>query len=246
MVMTDERLDPRRDRMMAAFCGDLSKDEEQAFLRSLEEDDEIRAEWEELLEVRSFLHQARAEESPGGFAFEMPPEEAKPVVWKRPRRSAWSLPSLFRSPVAGFALGAAAVVILLVAGLRIDHTGRGLLVHFGGAEPARTTAEGDFVTRAEVSSALADFGQAVDAQLIDYQTRSRGEMIYAMREMNNYLTRRQENENLLLNQRFQNVIDDLFQGGDRLVVEPKDGSSKQSVVPVSQQGTDPAEDLRHE
>ena len=68
--MSNKPIDPRYDKLIAALYGELSPEEERAFLAELETDSALKAEWEALNETRAFVAAARTEEN----AFEYAPE----------------------------------------------------------------------------------------------------------------------------------------------------------------------------
>ena len=65
--MTNEPLNPRQDKLIAALYGELSPEEEKEFFTLLENDTELKREWTELNETRQFISNARSEET--GFDF---------------------------------------------------------------------------------------------------------------------------------------------------------------------------------
>jgi len=133
----DSELDPVRDRMIAALYGELPPEEEEEFLTRLASDPALRAEWDELQQARGFLQEADATEPDPGFVFELPAAARGGAAphGVRERLRAWRLGLLMR-PAAGFAFAAAAALILMIAGLRIDRVQGGLALHFGPASPA--------------------------------------------------------------------------------------------------------------
>ena len=124
--MNDQSLDPKRQAMIAALYGELDAEELAKFETLLNQDDALRAEWEELRETRALLETATVNEpayTPEFVFVDRSQREAKPK-----RRLAW-LPSW--SPAWGFASVAACLAILMGAGLRMDHVDNGLLLRFG-------------------------------------------------------------------------------------------------------------------
>ncbi len=140
--MTADALDPRRDRMIAALYGELSAEEERAFHEALATDAGLRAEWEELTAARGFLQESRVEEKAPAFSFLLPVDSSSDralqshgvTVREEERRfetrraGSWAA---LRLPIASFALGAAALLVLMLAGLRIDRENGALVVRFG-------------------------------------------------------------------------------------------------------------------
>jgi len=127
--MTDRPIDAWRDTMVAALYGELSDDEMRDFERLLEQHDELRHDWQELLEARAGLQRLEREDEAPSFSFQSPrvdaPEEPRTEVvplWR------WAVAS-----AAGFAAAASIFLVLLAAGLRVDRTPGGVLVRFGGS-----------------------------------------------------------------------------------------------------------------
>jgi hypothetical protein len=160
--MTDRPIDSWRDTMVAALYGELSDDEMREFEALLEQHDELRHDWQELLQVRAGLQRLAREDEEPSFAFRLPPaqataEQASKVVplWR------WAVAS-----AAGFAAAASIFLVLLTAGLRVDRTAGGVLVRFGGTAGEATAVSQavddsaawvgqETITRAEFA-ALAD------------------------------------------------------------------------------------------
>jgi hypothetical protein len=130
--MTADSLDPRRDKLVAALYGELSAEEEQAFRAMLAADEALRAEWEELTEARAFLQEARSEEQAPQFVFLSPldldPAKSARGRVLRPHAGFWAAA---RRPALGFALGAAALLVLVLSGLRADRQDGALVLRFG-------------------------------------------------------------------------------------------------------------------
>jgi hypothetical protein len=126
--MSDERLDPRIDTMMAALYGELSESEERAFRRLLETDPALRAEWDELQGSRSLLAGWKVEETVPSFVLVGDP--VAPPARKRAAAAAagagwWSrLTEAVRgfgaTPAWGLATVGAAVAAFLIADARVD------------------------------------------------------------------------------------------------------------------------------
>lgn len=141
--MTPESLDPKHEKMIAALYGELSEDEEREFMASLSTDEALRAQWEELQAVRSFLKRAEVQDPTPSFVY-VPPSEplerfaaGNDAAGNAHRRPWARLRGLLRSPATGFALATTALVILLLAGLRVDRMADGVVVRFGPPpEPA--------------------------------------------------------------------------------------------------------------
>lgn len=124
--MNETPLDPQREKMIAALYGELPPDEMEAFLATLEGDEDLKLEWHELQGTRTLLQQADQDTATPQFRFLMPLEEkseARPL-WPRLRR-------LVLSPAAGFAAVAFALLVLMGAGLRVDSREGALVLQFG-------------------------------------------------------------------------------------------------------------------
>jgi len=157
--MTDRPLDSWRDTMIAALYGELPEDEMRQFEETLDRDDDLRREWDELRGARASLQQLTHEESEPEFTFRLPP--AQPLVGPDsnvvPFRR-WPMAS-----AAGFAAAASIFLVLLVVGLRVDRTPGCVLVRFGSpaadtgvtVEAAGVMGGQEYPTRAEFA-ALAD------------------------------------------------------------------------------------------
>ncbi|MFH1143955.1 MAG: hypothetical protein V1774_05375 [Candidatus Eisenbacteria bacterium] len=132
--MTANSPDPRREMLVAALYGELPAAEEQVFRAMLAEDEQLRADWEELSEARSFLQSEKAEEQAPAFVFLRPPEArshpAAIATSGRRRRGGWAM---LRMPTLGFAFEAAALLVLMLAGLRVDRQEGALVMRFGSA-----------------------------------------------------------------------------------------------------------------
>lgn len=200
--MTDHSLtDREREMLVAALYGELPAEEMEALGRLLAEDEILRAEFEDLQAGRAFLQQAEAGDPAPAWNPAVPG-----VAWIDRIRHWW------RRPAFAFALATASLVVLLFAGLRIDRTGDGILIHFqttppevaelgtgglpimtaGFEEPAREQNElSRPVTQAELAACAYDIIQATRAQLAKQEQRQRGEMIYVMRNMYDEVDARQ-------------------------------------------------------
>jgi len=201
--MTDQEinreLDVWRDRMVAALYGELPPEEEEEFLTQLAHDPVLRAEWDELQESRGFLRAAEQEaaDTDPGFVFQLPAAAGAgdAAGRKRERARGWWV-SLLARPAAGFALAAAAAVILMFAGLRIDRVSGGLAVHFGPAAPTvpalaglepEATSAGDPdlnapVTRGELVAFAQQLVSATETRLEQQQDRYLGQTVYLLRD----------------------------------------------------------------
>jgi hypothetical protein len=133
--MNEKSKDRLRELMVAALYGEIGDEERAELEKRIEGDDELRAEWEELLETRSMLgvldegREVLGAPDIGQIeAMALGTGTDDPRFWSRSRRSTVLAAS------SGFALAASLFVCLLVVGLRIDTSGPGLRVSFGGDE----------------------------------------------------------------------------------------------------------------
>lgn len=187
--MTDRPIDSWRDTMVAALYGELSDEEMREFEALLEQHEELRQDWHELLEARAGLQRLAREDEAPSFSFRMPPdpgqEEAANIVplWR------WAVAS-----AAGFAAAASIFLVLLVAGLRVDRTPGGVLVRFGGVggeasaasravDPSAAPVAQETMTRAEFSAFANALIGATEARLDELERRqvsSQAEVAWAL------------------------------------------------------------------
>jgi hypothetical protein len=200
--MTDRPLDRWRDLMVAALYDELEPDERHELDQAIAADQELQRDWQELVEARQLVAALDADRGPGAGApwIEGP---AQPAIRRGAGRPlAW----LGLAAAAGFILGAGLLAAMLVAGLRVDRTTAGLLVHFGGGSrpaqlvepewsPAAALAAADRqrqLTRAE----LAAFAQAVlettDARLDELERRQTDAQVMLTRALYESLARSQQ------------------------------------------------------
>jgi hypothetical protein len=144
--MSEHGLDPRIQKLMASLYGELSEEEEREFQALLAEDDALRAEWEELNDARVFLKAWDAAEPAQGFVF-VEPQPRGPVRARRAPggRFGWGrrLADLLPPPAWGFAGATAALVVLILAGFRVDRVDNGVAFRFGSpAQESRTADAG--------------------------------------------------------------------------------------------------------
>jgi hypothetical protein len=149
--------------MVAALYGELSDDEMREFEAQLERDEELRQDWQELLEARAGLQRLAREEEATSFSFTMPPEQASAgqsgnvvPLWR------WAVAS-----AAGFTAAASIFLVLIVAGLRVDRTQDGVLVRFGGTASdtaaASQTVDGFAAQGGQQTLTRAEFAAFADA-----------------------------------------------------------------------------------
>ena len=206
-----EDLAALRATMVAALYGELSEPERRALLERVTADPALRAEWEELQEAQSLLRRAEVAEPVPDFVFLAPTPsatKARPRAW-----GGWRLPAL------GFAAAAAALLALMVGGLRVDRMDHGLALQWGPSpvpapagttmagiplEPAAsgTTAEAQpaapvqrsYLTRNELVAYTQELVRVMGSDLTDYDRRRSGETVYMIREAFDELARRQQQD----------------------------------------------------
>lgn len=215
--MTNQPLDSRHEQLIAALYGELSADEEKAFFALLETDAALKREWDELNETKNFMSAARGEETEHefelaiaaeGFTFDasavedITPERyfTQPASSAPPRekRSGWlAWLDLLRTPAMGFAAVAAALVIMVLSGLRVDSIDGGMLVHFGplptttempvGAMPGTSLTPGsmqfassDYVTHEELMNYSQSLMNMTEARMISQQDQQQQNLIRSM------------------------------------------------------------------
>lgn len=157
-MMSEETLDPRRQKLVAALYGELSDEEELEFQALLAEDPGLREDWEELRQTRSLLAGWTPEQTSLGF--EITAREAAlrgPVVgkgssspgfWTRIRRG-WT------PPAWGFAGATATLVILILVGFRVDWVENGVMFRFGqGPETSSVSDPGAGISEARDQEGL--------------------------------------------------------------------------------------------
>lgn len=200
--MTDHHLtDRERELLIAALYGELPPEEMKSFRRLIAEDEDLRAEWEDLQASRAFLQAAEASD---------PLPAWEPIA----PRSAWidRMHAWWRRPAFAFALTTASLAVLLFAGLRVDRTADGLLIHFQTTPsetaqidpsavpimearletPAANQNNLDRpVTQAELAACAYDIFQVTRAMITEQERNQRGEMIHMISNLYDELDTRQ-------------------------------------------------------
>ena len=183
--MTEDRpLDPLRERMISALYGELTTEEMKRFEESLEENEELRTEWDELRGTRNFLSVAGSEEDDVEFSFTLPVDLSP----GEEQESGRLLPGPWRrwfSMAAGFSAAAAIFAVLLLSGLRVDRTAHGWFVGFSGAPEQQAglqPAGNDVVmTRDDFALFARELVQATDQRLTVMEERRSGEQAVLVR-----------------------------------------------------------------
>ena len=139
--MSQDAMDPRKEKLIAALYGELSPEDEREFEAMLAEDGELRSEFEELQGTRTFLKQWELPDAAPNFVFmdeklESAGREGQ-GFWARLKRGL-SAPI----PSWGFAGATMALAVLILTGFRVDWVNHGVVFRFG-SEPA-TVATTEF------------------------------------------------------------------------------------------------------
>jgi hypothetical protein len=199
--MNETPLDRKRERMVAALYDELSPEERREFESWLEDDPQLRADWEELQAARGFLGSAAAADAVPEMAFPVIPEVAEGAAYRpfdraRARSSGRGLWTLLRSPAIGFALGAATLAVLLLAGLRVDRVPQGLVLRFSSGDtqdPAGAAREpAPYITQDQFASFAQELIRTTESRLSNQAQQQNGEMVYFVRGLYDALAERQD------------------------------------------------------
>jgi hypothetical protein len=129
--MNEQPMDPRAERLIALLYGELPQAEETALRREIEMDPALKAQWEELVGTRSLLGGWEISEPAPGFVFVGQGEaKSNPV---RALRRGWR-EMLQKAAVRaswGFAVAAAAVLLLALGHFRVEKVNGGLAFRVG-------------------------------------------------------------------------------------------------------------------
>jgi len=241
MARPDDRNDLRAE-MVAALYGELGESERQALMERVAADPALRAEWEELEQARSLLRRAEVAEPVPDFVFLAPAPVAAPAA-RTIRTRAWGG---WRLPALGFAMAAAALLALMVGGLRVDRMDHGLALRWGPAPiPTMTTGpaltgiplepsvpslaveaqpvqadRGSYLTRNELVAYTQELVRVMGTDLTDYDRRRSGETVYMIREAFDELARRQQQDYERLDARIRLIE----RGLEGLAVTPAAGA----------------------
>lgn len=130
-----EDVDPRIDRMMAFLYGELPPAEERAFRRMLEGDAALRAELEELGEMRGTLAGWKVEEHVPSFVLV---DQGAPARSRRQGQdaNAWTrlletIRSFGAAPAWGFAAATLLLFVLAGSGFRVERVAGGIAFRMG-------------------------------------------------------------------------------------------------------------------
>lgn len=204
-----------RAEMVAALYGELGEPERRALMERVAADPALQAEWEELQQAQMLLRRAEVAEPVPDFVFLAPAPEAAPFA-RKARHRAWGG---WRLPALGFGLATAALLALMVGGLRVDRMDHGLALRWGPApvpapaaaaltgiplEPSATSpaveaqlveaSRGSYLTRNELVAYTQELVRVMGSDLTDYDRRRSGETVYMIREAFDELARRQQQD----------------------------------------------------
>jgi hypothetical protein len=142
--MSDDKLDPRMQQMVAALYGELSESEETEFRELLASDPRLQAEWAELQESRFALAALEQEEAAPSFVF-LGEEDERRALSHTPGgvgdRIRGFLDRLGSGPAWGLAATAVLALVLGLSGFRVQKIDGGFAFRFGEAEPPVFTAD---------------------------------------------------------------------------------------------------------
>lgn len=245
--MTEERpLDPLRERMIAALYGELGTEEMKRFEESLENDEDLRAEWDELRGTRRFLSVVGAEEDEAEFSFTLPvdlPRREDSKDRGRVVRGPWRR---WGGAVMGFSAAAAIFAMLLFSGLRVDRTAHGWFIGFSGApesQAALTAVDGSaaMMTRTDFATFAQDLVQATDQRLTRMEDRRSGEQAVLVRGFLDALSMQQQELSLHQQRNYEDLRDrvELVAYGLAAAQQTRPGQwqqrSRQTLNPVEEE-----------
>jgi anti-sigma factor RsiW len=203
--MIDRPLDEWRDRMVAALYGELDDAGRRELEARIEQDQALRADWQELHQARAALRllaqEADGEDAEIRSSARPPGRRAGRVV---------SFPRVWLASAAGFAAAALLFIGLLLAGLRVDRTPAGVLVGFGepriggmatavdgGAASAMGSilaSERQHLTRAELAAVAELLMNATAARIDDLERRQTSSQVELTRSLYDALAVRQQRQ----------------------------------------------------
>lgn len=208
--MNERPLDEQTERLVASLYGELGPGEEDALRARLDADPALRAEYRELAETRAVMAAWDVEEPASPFTL----PAAAPAGFGERIRRAFRVPAL----TWGFAGATVALVVLLVAGFRVDRVDQGLALRFGpepvpqaapatASRPAAPSTEvvlppgpqampvaeqGVPVTRADLDRYAGGLMQAMSGLLDNYQERRNAELAYILKGFYDSMTAEQQ------------------------------------------------------
>jgi len=207
-------LNPMRERMVAALYGELDDAGLRELRRRIAADPGLRAEWEELQETRALLRQAEPAERAPEFVF----------LATAPARARGPWRDLVRRPALAFALATVALLALLVSGLRVDRLDGGLALRWGPERPVLTgmplepatgraapevrpavAEDRGYLTRAELVTYTQELVRVMGSDLTDYDQRRSGEVLYLIHQVQDELSRRQQQDYERLDARIEEI-----------------------------------------
>lgn len=136
--MTDNPLDPRREKLIALLYGELGTDEERALREEIERDEALRSDWEELHATRQILQRWEVPEQPPSYVFVDDRESTKTKA-KSNTPGGWldRLRRLVPATSWVFATATAAIVALALTDFHIQRSDGAWMVGFGDPTPQK-------------------------------------------------------------------------------------------------------------
>jgi hypothetical protein len=133
--MTEQPLDPRREKLVGLLYGELSTEEEQEIRKQIAEDESLRADWEELVAAREMIGEWDVAAETPSFVFldEQAParEERQLGFWDRLRERFGGF--VTATPWA-MATAAVVIAVLALSDFRVTREGGTLAFGFGERE----------------------------------------------------------------------------------------------------------------
>jgi len=175
--MKQEPIDPKRERLIAYLYGEMTEEESKSFVRMLESDTTLRAEYEELRGAREILSGWRVPEPTPSFVF-------LNETAGRPKGAAWWKKFEFLRGAGGFGLGlataAAVALVLAITGFHVEKLDGGLAFRFG-EEKRNVLPSSEALDRFELSnptrSAPLEFANGAKPAAPNAAAASSGEYI---------------------------------------------------------------------
>lgn len=165
--MTDNPLDPRREKLIALLYGELGTDEERQLHEEIARDAALRSDWEELLATRQVLQKWEVAEQPPTYVFVDDQESAKEKV-RSGILGGWLGRLRGFAPATSwvFATAAIAIVALALTDFQVHRSNGSTTIGFG-PPPAQKLALGEpDDVDAAVPLEAAPTGQRGPAQMV--------------------------------------------------------------------------------
>ena len=143
--MSDNPLDPRREKLIALLYGELPEEQEKEIREEIEADPDLRADWEELTATRRILQEWDVEEQSPGFVFVDDADTQAAAVntgilggWRR------RLKGFVTATPWAVAAAAVLVAALALGDFRIEKTDSGLRIGWRSSRSALPCRSADF------------------------------------------------------------------------------------------------------